>query len=46
MIQKKWTKPKIDVVDIDELKKIMSKTLSIESSLFASGCHHGMFQNK
>lgn len=38
---KKWTKPEIKVV-IENLDSFEVMSLSIESSLYASGCHYGM----
>jgi hypothetical protein len=38
---KKWLKPEIRVL-IENIDDIKVMTLSIESSLYASGCHHGM----
>lgn len=43
---KKWTKPKVQVIKQEDLSKIIKRTLSIESSLYASGCHHGMISCK
>jgi len=33
-----WTKP-----EVKELSVNSEKVLTIESSLYASGCHHGMY---
>lgn len=42
IIMKKWSQPKVQVMKQEDLSKIVKRTLSIESSLYASGCHHGM----
>ncbi len=38
----KWTKPEVKVVANKELSDIVNNILTIESSLYASGCHRGM----
>ncbi len=39
--KQKWEKPHIKVVPLTELQSQWPKLLSIESSLYASGCHGG-----
>lgn len=39
---KTWKKPVIRIMKKEDLSKIVKRTLSIESSLYASGCHRGM----
>lgn len=41
-----WTKPDVQVMAKEDIDKIVKRTLSIESSLYASGCHHGMIPIK
>ena len=36
-----WEKPQIKIVPLTELQSHWPRLLSIESSLYASGCHHG-----
>ena len=38
----KWIKPEVKVVSNEELSSIVTSILTIESSLYASGCHRGM----
>lgn len=38
----KWVKPEVKVVSNKELNSIVNNILTIESSLYASGCHRGM----
>jgi|AKZA01.1.fsa_nt_gi hypothetical protein len=42
--EKKWMKPQIKVVDSKRIEKKEFKVLTIESSLYASGCHGGMIK--
>lgn len=41
-MKKEWKVPEIRVVSDMELNEIVEKVLTIESSLYASGCHRGM----
>ncbi|MDY4622362.1 MAG: hypothetical protein SPC85_05455 [Eubacteriales bacterium] len=43
---KKWIQPEVHVMKKEEMKEIVQRTLSIESSLYASGCHRGMINCK
>lgn len=36
-----WTMPEITVV-VEDMKELENISLTIESSLYASGCHYGM----
>lgn len=38
----KWITPEVKAVSNKELCDIVNNILTIESSLYASGCHHGM----
>ncbi len=42
----KWIKPEVTIVSNKELSSIVNNILTIESSLYASGCHHGMQVNR
>lgn len=41
MMKKEWITPNATVT-VENIDEIMPKTLTIESSLYASGCHMGM----
>ena len=36
-----WVEPKVEIV-IENIEDLETLSLSIESSLYASGCHYGM----
>lgn len=38
----KWMLPEIKIVSNSELSAVVNNILTIESSLYASGCHRGM----
>lgn len=42
MTKKNWNSPKVLVVDKKFIDIISKKVLTVESSLYASGCHQGM----
>lgn len=46
MGKKEWFEPSIEVMNFEVLEKLASKVLTIESSLYASGCHGGMYYSK
>jgi hypothetical protein len=41
--KERWVEPKILTYSEEQLEEFRPKTLTIESSLYASGCHHGRF---
>ena len=41
----KWIQPAIEIISDETLEDLANKVLSIESSLYASGCHGGMHMN-
>lgn len=42
-MKKEWKKPEIKKISTKELIEKAKTNLTIESSLYASGCHQGMF---
>ena len=41
-MKERWITPEIQIVSNEKLNQIVNNILTIESSLYASGCHRGM----
>ena len=41
-MNKTWEKPSIEVISSDYLENLVFNILTVESSLYASGCHQGI----
>jgi len=42
MQKKVWKDPEANVINVASMENVVKKVLTVESSLYASGCHHGM----
>lgn len=42
MVEKIWEEPTFEVMSVEMMDAIVSNVLTVESSLYASGCHSGM----